>query len=289
MYFHVHNSERHSVDVDVGKTQVDSLVEVSKVGDEPHQPYSTLTTTVLVQRYIKEVGHILSVMPPPLCLSLDTHMPWHTHPYLHHMQPTAMLHHCCHRSSLTCHHHCHCLCAATAAAHLLPVTTTAAIYALPPLPLISCLSPPLLPSTHHHSHHLRISPSTLMCHGVCTPAPPPHTTPAQMPATILNESWYRLTMVEGGSSGELLLSGMLCVSAAGGLAVPREVGWDVAGGLHQKWRHRENRHRLMFAVNWASKCKCGHSQTESANNTEPSACTIHRSLASSGPSQSVPC
>ena len=33
-----------------------------------------------------------------------------------------------------------------------------------------------------------------------------------------------------------------------------------------------------------------NSQSESANNTEPSACSMyHKSLASSGPSQSVPC
>ena len=55
MYFYVHNTERRGADVDIGKTWVDSLVEVSKVGDKPHQPYST---TMWVQRYVKKVGHV---------------------------------------------------------------------------------------------------------------------------------------------------------------------------------------------------------------------------------------
>ena len=46
LYFHIHNVERHGADVDVGKTQVNGLVEltveVSKVGDEPHRSYSTI-------------------------------------------------------------------------------------------------------------------------------------------------------------------------------------------------------------------------------------------------------
>ena len=42
LYFHIHNTERRVADVDVGKTRVDSLVEVSK--------------------YVKKVGH---VTPPP--------------------------------------------------------------------------------------------------------------------------------------------------------------------------------------------------------------------------------
>ena len=54
LYFDVHNTERLGADVDVGKTRVDGLVEVSKAGDEPHRPYST---TVSVRRYVKEIGH----------------------------------------------------------------------------------------------------------------------------------------------------------------------------------------------------------------------------------------
>ena len=115
LYFHIHNVERRSADVDIGKTQVDGLVEVSKAGDEPHQPYST---TVSVQRYVKEVGHIQSITPPLSCLSLNAHAPWCMHTCTSttwHTQPTATLHHCCHRLSLACHHHCHCLHATTAA------------------------------------------------------------------------------------------------------------------------------------------------------------------------------
>ena len=116
--FHIHNAERRSADVDVGKTRVDGLVEVSKVGDEPHRPYST---TVSVQRYVKEVGHIPSITPPLSRLSLDAHAPWRTHTC----------------TSTTCNPQPRYTTAATA--HLSPVTTTAAVYVLPPPP-----------STHRH-------------------------------------------------------------------------------------------------------------------------------------------
>ena len=72
----------------------------------------------------------------------------YAHAHLHHTQPTATLHHCCHRSSLACHRHCR---------HLR--ATAAAVYAPPPPP-----------STCHRRHRLRATAAA-----VYVPPPPPST------------------------------------------------------------------------------------------------------------------
>ena len=175
LYFHIHNVEGRSADVDVGKTRVDSLVEVSKAGDEPHRPYST---TMSVQRYIKEVGHIPSITPPPPRLSLDTHVPWRTHT----------------RTSTTCNPQPRYTTAA--AAHLSPVTTTAAIYT-PPLPpsmhrhhcrlrtaTTAVYAPPPLPSTHRHHCRLHVTtaaPYVPPAAALYVPPPPPSFTSHHRP------------------------------------------------------------------------------------------------------------
>ena len=73
-----------------------------------------------------------------------------------------------------------------------------------------------------------------------------------------HHSKQELVQIDHGPGG--WLQGTFVVGNALRLShtAPGEVGWDVAGGLCQKWRHRENRHGLVFAVNWASKHKCGH-------------------------------
>ena len=108
------------------------------------------------RRRLRATAAAVYVPPPPPSTRLsldgvDAHAPWRTHTH----------------TSTTRNPQPHYTTAATT--RLLPVTATAAIYAPPPLP-----------STCHCRHHLRISPSmesTLMCHGVCTPAPPPHAAP----------------------------------------------------------------------------------------------------------------
>ena len=39
LYFDIHNTEGLGAHVDVGKTRVDSFIEVSKAGHKPHRPY----------------------------------------------------------------------------------------------------------------------------------------------------------------------------------------------------------------------------------------------------------
>ena len=177
MYFHVHNMERHGADVDIGKTWVDNLVEVSKVGDKPHQPYSTtMWSRGRSKRSVTSYPHCH--ISPSMLMHHGVCTPHH------HTQPTATLHHCCCHSSLACHHHCHCLHAATAAVYAPPsppsmpchrrclCTTTAAIYVLPQLPSTRCHSCHLCAATAavYALPQLLSTPLHPTCHQPCTMA-----------------------------------------------------------------------------------------------------------------------
>jgi len=51
LYFDIHNTEGLGAHVDVGKTRVDSFIEVSKAGHKPHRPYfMTASAGARVQR-----------------------------------------------------------------------------------------------------------------------------------------------------------------------------------------------------------------------------------------------
>ena len=132
-------------------------------------PWHTLRPMRLPTAYPHIQAHTqcVAVMPyhhAPTIVSLPRHScaMVYAHLYLHHMQPTATLHHCCHHLSLACHHHCCHLHTATTAVYVPPLllsmchhccclcATTATVYVPPPLPS-TCLSLDAYMSWHMHT------------------------------------------------------------------------------------------------------------------------------------------